>query len=103
HDRLFLGEDGAALRVRQEVVEHADWQSLRHPAAPVYTLVFARLEGNALDQLRREIGNADRAVPAIALDPGLLLRDRAAELGGQRVMRRDFRADSVFERRNDLA
>ena len=45
---------------------------------------------------------ADGAV-AVALEPGVLVGDRDADLAGQRIMRADDRADAVLERRDDPA
>src|SRR6059036_417255 len=41
--------------------------------------------------------------PAVAVEPGLLARDRRAQIHRVRIMRHDFRAKPVLERRDDLA
>src|SRR5256886_12991396 len=101
HDGLFLRGDGAPLGIRDDVLEYADGEALGDAAAPVHPLVLPRLESDALDQLRDEVGEAQR--PAIPLEPRLLIGDRGAELDGVGVVREDLRADTVLERRDDLA
>src|SRR6266566_3414343 len=54
--RLFLGGDAASLGVGDHVLQYADRQPLRNARAAVHPLVLTRLEGDALDQLRHEVG-----------------------------------------------
>src|SRR5256712_7663009 len=71
HDGLLFRHNRAALGIRQHVIEHADRQPLRHAAAAIYALVVARFERDSLDQLRHEVGNANRPTAAVALAPRL--------------------------------
>src|SRR2546422_10736140 len=99
--RLLLGDDRAPLRVGDDVLEHTDRQALGHSAATVHPLVLACLERDALDQLEHEVRELQR--PAVALEPRLLARDRAAQLDGVRVVGPDLRPDPVLEGGDDLA
>src|SRR5207245_9783109 len=96
-----LRRHGPRCAMQYDRLEYADGEARGHAAAPAPPLVLPRLESDALAQLRDEVGEAQR--PAIPLEPRLLMGDRGAELDGVGVVREDLRADTVLERRDDLA
>jgi hypothetical protein len=64
------------------------------------------ISGSSVNKARRsafEIGNFDAKTFEIrALDPRFLARDRGSQADVFRVMRLDFRADAVLQRRDDF-
>src|SRR5713226_249539 len=64
--------------------------------------VFARLESNFLDELAEERRNFDRAARA-ALSPGFLRGDGYALFDRGWIVRADFRAEAVFQGRDDFS
>ena len=78
-----------------------DGQALAYAAALVDFLVFARGEGDLLDDLAhilREFRGRQ-----LALGPGLLRGDGDAFFERFRIVRANLGADAVFERRDDFA
>src|SRR5439155_26972120 len=86
---------------RDHVFHDGDREPLRHAGAAIDAAIRARLEGDALDQLRDEVRHAYRSVSAFG--PRFLLRDLHAERYRGRVVRLDLASDTILERRDDLA
>src|ERR1043165_9466139 len=65
--------------------------------------VVARLEGDLFDSFANELRNQQSLFQTVTRDPGLLFGNLNAERDFLRIMRRDFGADAIFQRRADLA
>src|SRR6266404_597309 len=101
-DGFFAGAGGAMLGAADEAFHRCDRETLADPGTAVHTFVFARLEGNFLDDLAQVLRDFD-LFAGVAGNPGFLGGDGHAFFNGGRVMRANFGADAVFERRNDFA
>ncbi len=99
---LFTDARRTLLGVANDAFQGGDREALAHTGAAIHALVFARLEGDFLDNFAQVGGQIDFA-SGVAADPGFLLRDGHAFFEGGWVVRADFRADAVFQRRNDFA
>src|SRR6266436_5212077 len=101
-DGFFAGAGGAMLSAADEAFHRGDRETLANPGTAVHTFVFACLEGNFLDDLAQVLRDFD-LFAGVAGNPGFLGGDGHAFFNGGRVMRANFGADAVFERRNDFA
>ena len=100
--RRFPGRDGAALRVRDHVLQAGDRHSLTDSRAAVDLLVDPRLEGDLLDHFAHVEGDGDIG-SGVARHPGFLLGDGDGLVAGSRIVGPDLRSDAVLERGDDLA
>src|SRR5437867_658046 len=97
HDGGIARDDSAALGVAHCIFQTRNRQTLAHARPFVDTLISASLECDALHNLfdkRRDSGVG--ALPTIARQPRLLLGDGDAYVQTARIMRFNFRADSIF-------
>src|SRR6267142_178625 len=101
-DGFFAGTGGAMLGAADEAFHRCDRETLADAGTAVHTFVFARLEGNFFDDLAQVMRDFD-LFAGVAGNPGFLGSDGHAFFNGGRVMRANFGADAVFERRNDFA
>src|SRR5712664_4983339 len=101
-DGFFAGAGGAMLGAADEAFHRGDGETLADAGAAVHALVLARLEGDFFDDLAQVMRDFD-FFAGVAGDPGFLRGDGHAFLDGGRVMRTNFGADAVFERRDDFA
>src|SRR5208282_1980794 len=92
---------GATLCVRDYVLHAGNRQTLAHAGTLVDFLVLAGSKGNALDDLLHVFW--DVQLVSVALRPGFLRRDGDTLFDGRRVMRANFRANTVLQRSNDFA
>src|SRR2546425_10912737 len=85
---------------------HSRQAGIRRPlaasGATVDALILARQEGNLLDHLADVAGYLQPPL-AVAAGPGLLRSYGQAFLDRRGVMRANLRADTVFQRGDDLA
>ena len=72
------------------------------PERRVDALVLAREEGDLLDDFANVVGYL-QLVAGVALHPGFLRGDGHALFHGGGIVRADFAADAVLERRDDFA
>ena len=84
YDLGFTGDQRAALRVGDDILQHADRETLRHTGPAVDAFVSARLEGNALDDLGDELRHTKRR--SVSIGPRFLARDFHPELHRLGVM-----------------
>ena len=69
----------------------------------VDALVVARFESNLFNRFANEVGNHQTILQAVARGPGFLSGDLDAQLNLFRIVRHDFGADAILQRRNNLA
>ncbi len=102
----FAVNEGAAFGVGDDELHGGDGQALRDAGALVDLFVFARGEGDLLDDLADVVGYLDGLNGVVAgvgaCGPGFLLGDGDGVFDGLRVVGADFGADAVFEGRDDL-
>ncbi len=100
-DRLARAQ-GAALGVRDDIFQHGDRQALRNARALVDFLVLARHKRELFDDLA-DVGRHDGLNGRGPVQPCFLLGDLEAVFERRRIVRADFAADAIFERRDDFA
>ena len=93
---------GATLRVRGDVLEHADRHALADAGALVDAPVRSRLERDLLDDFPHPGGQLEIAAAA-AIDPRFLAGDLHRHLPVGRVVGPNLGADAILQRRDDLA
>jgi hypothetical protein len=103
HRHVLGVQQGAALGVGDRILQHADGHALADAGALVDALVGAGEERDAFDGLRDEVRDIDAGRVARTVDPRLLQRDGDALVYRLGVVRHDLGADTVLQRRNDLA
>src|SRR5581483_3482161 len=99
---LFIN-DRAAFSVAQRILGNGDWQALADARSFVDTLVFASFKGNLLDDLSDKARDYNFRTGSFAFGPGFLRGYCDSVINSLRVMCDDFRADAIFQRRDNLA
>ena len=99
---FFAGAGGALLGAADHAFESGDGKTLAHAGAPVDALVLSSLKRDFFDNVTKISGNFD-FTSEVARDPSFLRGDGHAFLNAGRVMGTNFRADAIFERRDDFA
>ena len=102
-DHFFASQQRAAFSVGNNRFHHRNWQPLRDPGMFVDALIFARFKCDLFDCFANKIGNQQAILETVARGPGFLSRDLDTQADLFRIMRHDFGANAVFERRDDLA
>ena len=102
HNDLFARRQRAPLGIRDHELQRRNREALADARSFVDLSLAARLKRNFLDDLAHVGRNVDLRRSG-ALGPRLLSRDRHAVGSRCRVVCPDFRADAVFQRRDDLA
>ena len=97
----FAVDQSAAFRVGDDELHGGDGKTLADAAALVDFLVFARGEGDLLDDGADVVGDFDGS--RAAFGPRLLRGDGDAFFDGLGIVGANLRADAVFERSHDLA
>src|SRR6266481_844818 len=101
-DGFFAGAGGAMLGATDEAFHRGDGETLADAGAAVHALVLARLEGDFFDDLAQVMRDFD-FFAGVAGDPGFLRGDGHAFFYGGGIVRANFCADTVFERRDDFS
>src|SRR6266478_990524 len=102
-DRIFFADTGGALLgIANDAFQRGDWEALAYSRTAVDALVFAGLEGDFLDDFSQVAGDVDFA-SGIPSDPCFLLSDGHAFFEGRWIMGANFRADAVFQGRNNFS
>src|SRR5215469_8904606 len=100
-DVCFPGADGVLLGAADHAFKSADGQALADAGAAVHALVFAGLEGDLLDDFAKILRDLDFDA-GVAGGPGLLGSDGDAFVDRRGIVGANFRADAVFQRRDDF-
>src|SRR5438445_4892850 len=99
---LFADAGCTLLGVADHAFQRGDRETLAYTGAAIHALVVARLEGDFLDNFA-QVGRHIDFASGVAADPGFLLGDGHALFEGGWVVRANFRADAIFEWRDDFA
>src|SRR5690348_4488204 len=101
-NRCFFGvAHGALFGAADRIFEAGNRQALADAGAAVDAFVFAGLKGDFFDYFANVLRNFN--VAAVAMRPGFLRGDSNSFADGRGVVGANFRADAIFERRDDFA
>src|SRR5712664_3867055 len=99
---FFAVASGALLGAADEAFQSRDRQTLADTRAAVDALVLASLKRDFFDDLAEIVRHFD-FLAGIAPHPSLLRRDGHSFLDARGIMGANFRADAVFQRRDDFS
>ncbi len=95
--------DRALLRAADYAFKARNRQALANAGAFIDSFVLAREEGNLLDHFANVRGNFNGRAATVPRHPGFLRRDGDAFFDRRGIMRANFRADAVLQRRDNLS
>ena len=93
---------GALFGAADDGFEARDRQALADAGALVDALIFAREKRDLLDDFANVVRHGEFAA-GVALDPRFLRGDGHAFFDGGGIVRANFAADAILERRDDLS